>query len=169
MPIASDEYQTPKKYIKAAHEVMGSIDLDPACSDLNYERLSKYINLHYNKEHNGLTISWAGCKTIWLNEPYSKPNLTLWTNKLIEELNLSIDKQAINLVPSYTGERWYQKALSYSSAICLPDHRIKHLLNGRIADAPRFSSTFFYFGYNNARFLEIFGDFWRIWTDNASS
>src|SRR5690349_3272396 len=113
MSIASDEYQTPKKYIKAAYEVMENIDLDPACSDLNYERLKKYINIHYSKEIDGLTISWAGSKTIWLNEPYSKPNLTLWTNKLIKELEFgSVNRQAINLVPSYTSEKWYQNLLS---------------------------------------------------------
>ena len=97
--ILSDEYQTPKKYIKAAIEVMGSIDLDPACSDLNYQRLKKYIKNYYSE--NGLDLIWQG--NIWLNPPYSKPNLTIWTRQLL--VNGPDYKQLIYLVPSYTSEK----------------------------------------------------------------
>lgn len=156
MSIASDEYQTPKKYIRAAIEVMGSIDLDPACSHANYKRLSKYIKNYYAED--GLEKSWYG--NIWLNEPYSKPNLTLWTNELIMWFcNTVMINQAINLVPSYTGEGWYQALLTSCNAIYLPNHRIHFLLDGKFQSSPRFSSTFFYFGQSADLFIEIYSQF----------
>jgi len=155
MSIISDEYQTPKKYIKAAIEVMGSIDLDPACSDLNYTRLSKLITGHYSQ--GGLVKEWFG--NVWLNEPYSKPNLSIWTTKLIGEYNSNRVNQMINLVPSYTSEKWYHKLLKCCDGICLPDHRINHLINGKFQNAPRFSSTFFYLGYSRTKFIDVFSQF----------
>lgn len=162
MSIASDEYQTPKKYIKAAKLVMRSIDLDPACSNKNFIRLEKYIDKHYYK--NGLELEWHG--NIWLNEPYSKPNLSIWTNKLIKEWKEFHSKQIINLVPSYTGESWYHKLLYNCSAICLPNHRIHHLIDGKIKDSPRFSSTFFYLGPNFKKFDEIFSEFGKVFINS---
>lgn len=155
MSIASDEYQTPKKYIKAAIEVMGSINLDPACSHNNYERIKKYVQSYFSED--GLERNWYG--NVWLNEPYSKPNLTLWTDKLIDEFCFNRINQIVNLVPSYTAEGWYQKLLKQCSAICLPNHRINHLINGRSQTSPRFSSTFFYLGYNYYEFTQVFDRF----------
>lgn len=161
MPIiSSDEYQTPKKYIKAAIEVMGSIDVDLACSDKNYVRLEKYIKYHFNKDHNALKQHWTG--NCWLNPPYSKPNLTIFTKYLIEQGKYQTFKQLIYLVPSYTAERWYQSCLSNCFAFCLPNHRIEHLINGKIQDAPRFSSTFFYFGLQTPEFLRVFSRFGQV-------
>lgn len=164
MSIASDEYQTPKKYIKAAIEVMGSIDLDPACSDVNYQRLKKYISNYYPID--GLDKVWYG--NVWLNEPYSKPNLTYWTRKLIKEwgkpnyIPSETMLQAINLVPSYTSEQWYHYLLFNCAAICLPNHRIHHLIDGKYKTSPRFSSTFFYLGPNMEAFMDIFTKFGKV-------
>ena len=154
---ASDEYQTPKKYIKAAKLVMGSIDLDPACSDKNFKRLERYVGTYYNIEQNGLSKNWSG--NVWLNEPYSKPNLTLWTDYLINQYNFGIVDQAINLVPSFTSERWYQRLLEHCTCFCLPNHRIYHLINGKTKISPRFASTFFYFGYYGSAFTSEFSRF----------
>lgn len=158
MSIASDEYQTPKKYIKAAVEVMGSIDLDPACSDANYQRLKKYISNYYSE--GGLEKEWFG--NIWLNEPDSKPNLTYWTIKLIQEWSSFNTRQAINLIPSYTAEQWYQKLLFNCSALCLPNHRIHFLIDGKYKTSPRFSSTFFYLGPNIEAFMDVFTKFGKV-------
>lgn len=162
--INSDEYQTPKKYIKAAIEVMGSIDLDPACSDANYLRLKKYITNHFSED--GLNKEWYG--NVWLNEPYSKPNLTLWTIKLITEYLLCNSNQATNLVPSYTSEQWYHSLLFNCSALCLPNHRINFLIDGKYKTSPRFSSTFFYLGPNVEKFLDIFTSFGKVFKNQKN-
>lgn len=163
MSMTSDEYQTPKKYIIAAREVMGSIDLDPACSFNNYLRLQKYVKEFYAED--GLERPWCG--NIWLNPPYSKPNLTVWTEALLDfrkEYN-----QLHYLIPSYTAEKWYQKLLKYSDSLCLPNHRINHLINGKFQTSPRFSSTFFYLGYNHVKFKEVFSQFGKCFLNNQSS
>ena len=148
MSIKSDEYQTPKIYVDAARLVMGSIDLDPASSEINNKRLK--VPISYTKETNGLKQRWFG--NVWLNPPYSKPNLTLFTNKLLQEYGVFYN--AIYLVPSFTAEKWYQQCLKQVTAICLPNKRIDFLLNGVYQTAPRFSNTFFYFG-NNVRAMEF--------------
>src|SRR3990167_189333 len=62
-----NEWYTPKNYIDAAKQVMGSIDLDPASSAKANEIVQ--ANKYYSKDDNGLTQEWAG--NIWLNPPYS--------------------------------------------------------------------------------------------------
>lgn len=77
-------------------------------------------------------------------------------------VEFNIIEQAINLVPSYTGEKWYQNLLKTASAICLPNHRIEFLLDGKFQTAPRMASTFFYFGMNKDnefKFCELFQKF----------
>ena len=151
--IASDEYQTPKKYIKAAIEVMGNIDLDPACSDINQDRLRNYIKSHYSED--GLEKVWYG--NIWLNPPYSKPNLTIWTRQLI--VNRIDYRQLIYLIPSYTSERWYHRCLEHCTSICIPDHRINFLIKSKPQTQPRFANTFFYFGNHPNKFIEKYSQF----------
>lgn len=155
MLVALDEYQTPKKYIKAAIEVMGSIDLDPACSYLNYQRLKIYVKNYYSED--GIERGWFG--NVWLNPPYSKPNLTIWTQSVIDELRMNTLDQLMYLIPSYTSEGWYHKCLNSSSALCIPNHRIEFLMNGKPQTSPRFANTFFYFGNHSIKFIEVFSKF----------
>ena len=61
------EWYTPRVYVKAAQALMGSIDLDPACSLdawLFHERHSKRF---YSE--NGLDRHWNG--NVWMNHPFS--------------------------------------------------------------------------------------------------
>lgn len=161
--ISSDEYQTPKKYIIAAKEVMGSIDLDAASSEINNLRIK--ATHYFSKENSALGQSWYA-DTIWLNPPYSKPNLTLFTNDLIRCHANIINNQIIYLVPSYTSENWYHKCLTYCSAICLPNHRINFLINKKVKDSPRFANTFFYFGNNFSNFVKIFSQFGKCFLNS---
>jgi hypothetical protein len=157
MSLLSDEYQTPKKYVRMAKYVMGSIDYDLASSAINHERLKHHINNYFSIEDNSLFQDWTG--NCWLNPPYSKPNLTMFTNKLIAQHDRGNFNQLIYLIPSYTAEKWYQKCLKNCSALCFPNHRICHLLEGRVQVAPRFSSTFLYFGPNYESFAHVYSQF----------
>lgn len=150
----TDEYQTPKKYVEAARLVMGKIDLDAASSEVNNERLK--IPYFYSKKDLQGDRPLSG--NVWLNPPYSKPNLTKFTNLILRD-KLYFN-QLIYLVPSYTSERWYHKCLTVASAFCLLDHRIEFLLNKKFQTSPRFANTFFYFGNNNTiKFCEVFKQF----------
>ncbi len=53
------------EYIKAAREVMGKIDLDPA-SDIEAQKVVKAKRI-YDEEVDGLQQTWHG--RIWLNPP----------------------------------------------------------------------------------------------------
>jgi hypothetical protein len=64
----TNEHYTPREYIEAARELMGSIDLDPAsCAEANETvKAAKW----YGKREDGLSMNWAG--NIWLNPPGGK-------------------------------------------------------------------------------------------------
>ena len=62
----SAEWFTPKRYIEAAREVLGTIELDPAsCEEAN--RIVKADNF-FTEEDDGLKKHWAG--KVWMNPPY---------------------------------------------------------------------------------------------------
>src|SRR5258708_34791919 len=118
----SIEYYTPKEYIEAARQVMGSIDIDPASNEMANQvvRATKY----YTKETNGLTKPWPG--NVWLNPPYGKEgnraNQATWSQKLIEQYQAGITKQAVLLVNAATETRWFQVLLGYP--VSFPASRI---------------------------------------------
>src|SRR5437660_1484971 len=69
----SFEWYTPKKYVEAARNVLGEIDLDPASS----EQANRIVQakLFYDQTRDGLTQTWKA-QTVWLNPPYCKQGST---------------------------------------------------------------------------------------------
>lgn len=146
-----NEWYTPVEYIEAARKVMGEIDLDPATSEFGQSRI-KAINC-YTKEENGLNRPWIG--RIWLNPPYSQPDIMLFADKLIAEIEMGNVIEAIVLTHNYTDTAWFHNLALISNRICFTRGRVKYeKQNGTIA-APTQGATFFYFGKNN-KFEEIF-------------
>jgi ParB family chromosome partitioning protein len=119
------EWYTPPKFIEAARKTMGTIDLDPASSEVgnNIVHATKY----YTKEDNGLIHPWFG--NVWMNPPYNNSLVSEFTEKLIKELS-NIDEACV-LVNNATETRWFQKILKCCDAICFVKGRIKFLdVNG---------------------------------------
>jgi hypothetical protein len=77
----SNEHYTPAKYIEAARDVLGGIDLDPAsCEAANGTvRAAKF----FDAEHSGLVEEWHG--RVWLNPSYGD-----LVGKFIEKLALEM-------------------------------------------------------------------------------
>ncbi|SRR6266568_2332550 len=158
----SEEWYTPRKYIEAARQVMGAIDLDPASNPFANQivKASRY----YTKEDNGLTYPWTG--RVWLNPPYGKDdrrgksNQEMWSHRLIAQYQAGITTEAVLLVNAVTGNAWFQPLWNYP--ICFTNHRIR-FYNAQVeAGQPTHSNVLVYFGKNEQKFLETFRKFGRI-------
>jgi hypothetical protein len=152
----SNEWYTPSKYIEAARQVMGSIDLVPASCELA-NRTVKAAR-YYTKEDNGLALPWYG--NVWLNPPYTqvggKSSIKPWIRKAIE----SEANQIILLVPNDASARWFEWLWSY--IICLPPYRINFDIPGKKSKHPTFGTCFTYLGPHESRFIDIFSQFGTI-------
>ena len=176
MPTKSNEWFTPSRYVEAAREVMGSIDLDPAsCNEANIVVRAKKF---YSKHDNGLLQPWHGC--IWLNPPYGKTipyeshgrfmgggntkNTSLqvmFVAKAIAEYKAGHVSQAILLVTANTTVTWFQPLWDYP--ICTPYPKIYFFVHGsKEKQRQVFGNVFIYMGRNEQRFIDIFSRFGPI-------
>ena len=135
-----DEWYTPAEHIRAAREVLGSIDLDPATH--THAQATVRAGNFYTKDDDGLKYDWHG--TVWLNPPYSQP--AEFVSKLCAEYQAGRVTSAIMLTNSYTDTEWFHNAATTADAICFTRQRVKFYdIDGRVA-APRLGQTLFYFG-----------------------
>lgn len=168
----SNEWFTPAKYVEAAREVMGSIDLDPAsCFEANQTiRAGQF----YSIEDDGLSKEWVG--NIWLNPPYGKDHsvcnekrstIRIWIDKLLMSFTSGTISQAIVLVTSQTTAPWFHLLLDYP--ICFSDHNVRFRISeptsyrpGRMTQSHIFGCTFAYLGPYVQKFAEVFSQFGAI-------
>ena len=136
---------------------MGSIDLDPASSEIG----NRIVNAakYHAKEDDGLNHSWFG--NIWMNPPYNNSLVGKFTEKLINELpNI---EQACVLVNNATETRWFQKILNESDLVCLVKGRIKFLdVNGQANGPSLQGQVILFFGQNISGFYDNFKEFGTI-------
>lgn len=150
-----DEWYTPAEYIEAARAVMGSIDLDPASSDLAQTIVQ--AKCHLTKTENGLAMARWLAQTVWLNPPYSNP--AVWVAKLVAEHQAGpFITQAIVLVNNATETAWFQSLLE-RYPICLPAKRLAFWRHDQSGLTARQGQAFFYLGPNVAEFTAVFSQF----------
>jgi len=152
----NNEMYTPKEYIDAAREVMGSIDLDPASSASANEVVQ--AEKIYTVEDDGLTQNWYG--NIWLNPPYSKDLLPKFADKFSEsEFN-----QAIVFVHNATETKWFLKFVSRASAIVFLTGSVNCKTPRKNTCQSLQGEAFIYSGENKEKFVEVFQKFgWKAW------
>ena len=113
----NNEWYTPKEFIDAARLVMGTIDLDPASSEIANETIQ--AEKIYTAKDNGLSLPWFG--NVWLNPPYSSDLIGQFAEKVkAKEYN-----QVIVLVNNATETAWFADIVSVASAIVFPTSRVK--------------------------------------------
>lgn len=121
----NEEWYTPKEYIEAAREVMGSIDLDPASCDEAQKTVK--AGTYYTKQDNGLFKPWFG--NVWMNPPYSAGRVEYFIRRLVEQYADDNVKSAIVLVNNATDTDWFQTLMYVTSGLCLVRSRIKFNVN----------------------------------------
>jgi len=163
-----DEWFTPAEYIDAARQVMGGIDLDPACNDAAAAIVG--AGVHYNKEDNGLSRPWFG--RVWLNPPYSMPLIKDFVMTAIDEYESGRVAEAVILTNNSSDTAWFQSLLAMYPA-CFTRGRIQFWRPGQTTFAARQGQVFFYLGEKQDLFAEVFGQFGlvvRRWdNDNQQS
>ncbi len=151
-----EDWYTPSKYIEAAREVLGEIDLDPAsCTAANTVIRAATF---YTKQQNGLSLPWQG--RIWLNPPY----LGLagsFIARLISEYETGNITAAIALVNSHcTDAEWFQGLWDYT--LCFTDHRINFESPRETTSGATHGSVFVYLGKTPESFAHHFAQFGRL-------
>ena len=147
----NNEWYTPPKYIDIAREVMGSIDTDPATSELANRNVQ--AKTYYTEEDNGLDKEWHG--NVWMNPPYAQPLISQFSDKLIEELDNGNAKQAMVLVNNATDTVWFNNLAKHATAIWFIKGRIKFIdVHGNPGGAPLQGQCVLYFGDNVDSFAE---------------
>jgi ParB family chromosome partitioning protein len=114
------EWFTPAKFIDAARECMGGIDLDPAsCAAANKTVKAKE---YFDVRKDGLKQDWHG--RVWLNPPYSRPAVEQFCQKTVSELDAGNLKSVCVLTNNFTETAAGQLLLSKASAVLFVAGRI---------------------------------------------
>jgi len=147
------ESYTPEKYIEAARLTMGSIDLDPASNEFAQKTVK--ATTYYTKEENGLDKNWDG--NIFLNPPYSHPDIKHFVDKLLSELKPN--QQAVLLTNNNTDTNFFHNAARKASVVCFTKGRINFNKLDGSTSSPTNGQVFFYFGENTDEFIKNFSEF----------
>lgn len=150
-----NEWYTPKEYIEAAREVLGVIDLDPASSEI--ANITVKAEKFYSIDDDGLLRQWEG--RVWLNPPYSQPQIGQFIEKLTDELASKNVSEAILLTHNYTDTKWFHAAQNQCAAICFTKGRIGFLSPEGQKAAPTQGQAIFYFGNDVDKFSKRFKSF----------
>ena len=148
-----NEWYTPIEFIKAAREVMGRIDLDPAsCEAANKTVQATKI---FTVNDDGLKQKWRG--NVWLNPPYASDLIGKFADKVVESKD-DIE-QAIILVNNATETGWFNTLISVASAVVFPKSRVKFYMADGKTGAPLQGQAFIYVGNCPHKFLDVFKAF----------
>lgn len=156
----SNEWFTPAKYIEAAREVMGGIDLDPASCALANETVK--ATRYYTQEDNGLVQHWSG--RVWLNPPYGrmykKTGTGIFIDKAISAYQRGEIEEVIILTMVGMYASWFFKLLQYP--VCFLEQKPFFLSPDGNTKTHAFAACCTYIGPNNDKFTNVFSQFGRV-------
>ena len=153
----SNEWITPQYIIDAARQAMGSIDLDPASSDIAQQTVQ--AQNYYTKAIDGFKQPWSG--NIWMNPPYGQRNhankiygAPAWVRRLVKEFHAGSVTQACILIRDGNSKF----PLLGKSFVCEPNYRIKFIdpLSGQVAKWPQHVCSIHYLGERPHDFANAF-------------
>jgi ParB family chromosome partitioning protein len=169
--MSSNEWYTPFRYIEAAREVMGTIDLDPAsCERAN---MTVQAARYYDETNNGLMLPWhldGKPARIWLNPPYGRihPERTGSTRsyqlafgaKLLQEhANGHIEQAIVLLLGNACFTQWFQQLQLWNYPLCFHKGHITFNRPDGTTAHFGFGTIFIYIGPLEATFIKVFSQF----------
>jgi ParB family chromosome partitioning protein len=155
----NNEWYTPAQFIEAAREVMGTIDTDPASSEIANRTVGAAI--FYTAETNGLEQEWNG--NVWMNPPYAQPLISEFAEAVTAKYSSGEINQAIVLVNNATETAFFQRMMEEASAVCFPRSRIQFIdPDGNPSGAPLQGQAILYFGEDFIEFGRVFGQFGKV-------
>lgn len=143
-----NEWYSPVRFIDAALETMGSIDCDPASSDIANQTVK--AGKFFTKDDDGLKQEWFG--NVWMNPPYAQPLMGQFAEAVTSKFESGEIRQACVLVNNATETEWFSRMASKASAICFPSSRVKFLDQNGKPGAPLQGQAVLYFGKNHKQF-----------------
>jgi|TARA_R100001530_G_scaffold4252_1_gene5838 hypothetical protein len=158
------ESYTPAKYIDAARNVMGRIDLDPASNAIAQKTVG--ASEWFDEGEDGLLQEWKG--RVFLNPPYAHPTIAHFIDKLCNEIEAGDVTAAILLTNNNTDTKWWHRAATMATAVCFTAGRINfYKADGQLSQ-PTNGQTFFYFGDDIQTFADLFGAFGLVMECDAT-
>ena len=154
-----NEWYTPEPYIKAARQVLGGIELDPASSkEANAVVKAKAF---YSIDDDGLMREWKG--TVWMNPPYAQPLIAQFCNKLTDSVTGKTVTAAVVLVNNATETGWFREVAEMATAVCFPTGRVRFWSPGKESAAPLQGQAVLYIGPKTATFVATFSHLGIVW------
>jgi len=155
----NNEWYTPPEFIEAARRCMGSIDTDPASSDIAQQTVK--AGQYFTAEQDGLTQAWSG--NVFLNPPYSHPLMGQFAEAVGGKFVEGEISQAVVMINNATETDHFQMLLMAAAAVCFPDGRVKfHTPEGGPLKTPLQGQALLYFGHNPAAFKAEFAGFGAV-------
>lgn len=155
----NNEWYTPPEYIDAARRAMGSIDTDPASSEIANKTVG--ANIFFTKETNGLAQKWHG--NVWMNPPYAQPLISDFSRAITDKFTDGEISQACVLVNNATETQWFQYMLNEACAVCFTRGRVRFLdVHGNPGGAPLQGQAVLYFGDRVDEFTDAFSRFGSV-------
>lgn len=150
-----NEWYTPADLVECARKLLGTIDLDPASSQMANETVQAVT--WYGVEQDGLTQAWSG--NVWMNPPYARGLIERFIDRLVTAHLAGDVPEALVLVNNATDTRWFHQmqsvpdrhtlALSYRVRFVSPEGRDPNAMQGQVI---------VYLGQRRQEFADAFRD-----------
>ena len=151
------EWYTPPEVIRAVHETLGHVDLDPASSSIANEivRAKNFFSV----DDDGLDRNWFG--RVYLNPPYSRGLIKKFVDKLLAEYNAGHVQSAVVLVNAQSDAKWFSSLAQACTGAIFTQGRIRFVQPDGTPSkhTPTCGQCFFYFGDDVEKFFSVFEHF----------
>jgi len=151
------EFYTDPKFVDAARLVMGSIDLDPASSEIANRTVK--ADRFFTKEDDGLKQQWSG--RVWMNHPFSKTQNAEWIKKLVLHFLLGDISEALCICYASTSEKWFQPLMQFPQCFLSPRTNYFSPDGVKLSGVTK-GSVVTYLGNNTDRFRDAFKQFGTV-------